>query len=73
MADTHDDRVVPWHSYKYAASLQWAQGCDRPTLIRIETEAGHGAGASVSKVVEEYADQWAFVSQALGHQPITMP
>ena len=73
MADTHDDRVVPWHSYKYAAALQAAQRCDRPTLIRIETRAGHGAGASVSKVVDEYADQWAFVGWALDHRPLDIP
>jgi len=56
----HDDRVVPGHSFKYAATLQQAQGCDRPTLIRIETKAGHGAGKPVSKQIEEAADIWAF-------------
>ncbi len=69
-ADASDDRVVAWHSYKYAAALQAAQsdvlGCDRPVLIRIETRAGHGAGASVSKLVDEYAAQWAFVAAATG-------
>jgi len=70
MADANDDRVVPWHSYKYAAALQDAQqqvpGCTRPVLIRIETRTGHGGGASTTKIVDEYADQWAFVTQALG-------
>ncbi len=69
-ADANDDRVVPWHSYKYAAALQAAQsreeGCATPVLIRIETRSGHGAGASLSKIVGEYADQWAFVAAATG-------
>jgi prolyl oligopeptidase len=65
IADANDDRVVPWHSYKYAAALQQAQACAKPVLIRIETRAGHGAGASTTKIVDEYADQWAFVAQAL--------
>jgi prolyl oligopeptidase len=66
LADANDDRVAPWHSYKYAAALQHAQGCDKPTLIRIETRSGHGFGASREKIVGEYADQWAFVAQATG-------
>jgi len=69
-ADANDDRVVPWHSYKYAAALQAAQqaapGCRRPALIRVETRSGHGAGASLSKTVNEYADQWAFVAASTG-------
>jgi prolyl oligopeptidase len=65
-ADANDDRVVPWHSYKYAAALQHAQGCANPVLIRIETRSGHGAGASLSKIINEYADQWAFVARVLG-------
>ncbi|MGI9473154.1 MAG: prolyl oligopeptidase family serine peptidase [Rubripirellula sp.] len=56
-----DDRVVPGHSFKFAAALQAAQGCDNPTLIRIETRAGHGAGTPVSKKIDEYADLWAFL------------
>jgi prolyl oligopeptidase len=56
-----DDRVVPGHSFKFAAALQAAQACDRPTLIRIETRAGHGAGTPVSKSIEEYADLWSFL------------
>src|SRR5207302_10879915 len=62
----HDDRVVPGHSFKYAATLQAAQGGDAPILIRIQTRAGHGAGKPTSKVLEELADQWAFVMQNLG-------
>ncbi len=63
-ADT-DDRVVPGHSFKYAAALQAAQGGDAPVLIRIETRAGHGAGVPTDKVIEEYADRWAFLVEAL--------
>ncbi len=57
----HDDRVVPAHSFKFAATLQAAQGCDTPTLIRIETNAGHGAGKPISKVIDEQADIWSFM------------
>ncbi len=60
-----DDRVVPGHSFKFAAALQAAQGCDNPTLIRIETRAGHGAGTPVSKRIDEYADLWAFLLENL--------
>ena len=61
-----DDRVVPWHSYKFAAALQAAQGCANPVLIRIETRAGHGAGTPVWMQIEDFADQWAFAAKALG-------
>jgi prolyl oligopeptidase len=63
-----DDRVVPAHSFKYAAALQEAQSCDNPILIRIETMAGHGAGKPVSKTIEEAADMWSFVLYNLGVQ-----
>ena len=63
-----DDRVVPGHSFKFAAALQAAQGCDNPTLIRIETRAGHGAGTPVSKRIDEYADLWAFLIDNLNEQ-----
>ena len=63
-ADT-DDRVVPGHSFKYAAAIQKAQGGDAPVLIRIETRAGHGAGVPTDKVIEEYADRWAFLVRNL--------
>ncbi len=62
----HDDRVVPAHSFKYAARLQAAQGCANPVLIRIETRAGHGAGKPVTKRIEEAADRLAFLVKALG-------
>ncbi len=64
-ADT-DDRVVPAHSFKFAAALQHAQAGDAPVLIRIETRAGHGAGTPVTKMIEETADQWAFLAENLG-------
>ena len=66
-ADT-DDRVVPGHSFKYAAALQAAQAADRPVLIRIETRAGHGAGKPTDMIIEEYADRWAFLLENLGMQ-----
>jgi prolyl oligopeptidase len=62
----HDDRVVPAHSFKFAATLQAAQSCDKPTLIRIETKAGHGAGKPTTKIIEETADGWAFLVKELG-------
>jgi len=62
----HDDRVVPAHSFKYAATLQEAQGGDAPVLIRIETKAGHGAGKPTSKQIEEIADIYGFLMKNLG-------
>jgi prolyl oligopeptidase len=62
----HDDRVVPAHSFKYAATLQEAQGGDAPVLIRIETKAGHGAGKPTAKVIEEQADIYGFLMKNLG-------
>lgn len=61
-----DDRVVPGHSFKYAAELQDSQGGEAPVLIRIQTRAGHGAGKPTQKVIEEYADMWAFLLANLG-------
>ncbi len=61
-----DDRVVPWHSYKFAAELQRVQSCPNPVLIRIETRAGHGAGKPVWMQIEDYADQFGFAANALG-------
>jgi prolyl oligopeptidase len=61
----HDDRVVPWHSYKFAAQLQADQSCDNPILLRVETRAGHGAGTPTWMQIEGYADQWAFLESAL--------
>jgi prolyl oligopeptidase len=65
----HDDRVVPGHSFKYAATLQRAQAGDAPILIRIETRAGHGAGKPTSMQIDEAADRWAFLVKALGFTP----
>jgi prolyl oligopeptidase len=64
-ADT-DDRVVPGHSFKFAARLQECQSGDAPVLIRIETRAGHGSGKPTAKQIEEIADQWAFLVKELG-------
>jgi prolyl oligopeptidase len=63
-ADT-DDRVVPGHSFKFAAALQHAHAGDAPVLIRIETRAGHGAGKPTAKLIDEVADQWAFLVKNL--------
>lgn len=67
-ADT-DDRVVPGHSFKFAARLQACQSGESPTLIRIDTRAGHGAGKPTDKMIEEVADQWAFLVKNLGMKP----
>ena len=61
----HDDRVVPSHSFKFAAAMQAAQAGPNPILIRIETKAGHGAGKPTSKQIEEIADRWGFLVHAL--------
>jgi prolyl oligopeptidase len=57
----HDDRVVPAHSFKFAATMQEKQKGDNPVIIRIETKAGHGAGMSTSQVISAEADKWAFM------------
>ena len=62
----HDDRVVPAHSFKFAAALQAAHQGDAPVLIRIETKAGHGAGKPTAKVIEEASDRWGFLVKVLG-------
>jgi len=69
----HDDRVAPWHSYKFAAALQAAQICSNPVLIRIETRAGHGAGKPVWMQVDDFADEWAFLARYLGVPPPATP
>jgi prolyl oligopeptidase len=61
-----DDRVVPAHSFKFAAALQHAQGGDAPVLLRIDRSAGHGAGKPVAKLLEERADVLAFEAHHLG-------
>jgi len=62
----HDDRVVPSHSYKFAAELQTKQGCGNPILIRIETRAGHGAGKSTEQIIDENSDKMAFALWEMG-------
>jgi len=62
----HDDRVVPAHSFKFAAKLQEYHSGDNPVLIRIETDAGHGAGKPISKIIEEQADIWSFTLHEMG-------
>ncbi|NRF40845.1 prolyl oligopeptidase family serine peptidase [Pedobacter foliorum] len=62
----HDDRVVPAHSFKFAATLQAMQGGDAPVLISIQTNAGHGAGKPTDKAIEEIADKWAFLFYNMG-------
>jgi prolyl oligopeptidase len=74
MTADHDDRVVPAHSFKFAATLQAAQSCDsNPVLIRIETKAGHGAGKPTSKSIDEATDKWAFLVKTLGVMPMEPP
>jgi prolyl oligopeptidase len=62
----HDDRVVPAHSFKYAATLQAANTGIAPKLIRIDTKAGHGGGKPITKVIEEQADIYSFIMYNLG-------
>ena len=66
----HDDRVVPAHSFKFAAELQEKQAGDAPVLIRIETNAGHGAGTPVSKTIEQYADIFGFTLYNMGYNSL---
>jgi prolyl oligopeptidase len=73
----HDDRVVPAHSFKYSARLQEYHGGPNPVLIRIDTDAGHGAGKPTNKLIEEAADVWSFVMKNLGmnfnNNPVAIP
>lgn len=69
----HDDRVVPAHSFKFAAALQAAQKGTNPVLIRIETNAGHGAGRSTRQIIEQEADMWAFLFYNMGITPKYKP
>ncbi|SEL17913.1 prolyl oligopeptidase Serine peptidase. MEROPS family S09A [Colwellia chukchiensis] len=66
----HDDRVVPAHSFKFAAELQAKQAGAKPTLIRIETDAGHGAGTPISKTIDQYADIYGFTLFNMGIKDI---
>jgi prolyl oligopeptidase len=65
----HDDRVVPGHTFKFVATLQAAQSCPNPILVRIETKAGHGAGKPTSKQIDEAADRFAFLVRELHMTP----
>ncbi len=67
----HDDRVVPAHSFKYAAALQAASTGDKAKLIRIDSKAGHGAGKPISKIIDEQADIYSFIFHNLGIEPVT--
>ena len=69
MTADHDDRVVPSHSFKFISTLQPAQQGDAPVLIRIQTQAGHGAGMPTSKIIEQQADKWSFFFQNVGTVP----
>ncbi|MBC8121374.1 MAG: S9 family peptidase [Gemmatimonadaceae bacterium] len=66
----HDDRVVPAHSFKFAAALQAAHTGPAPVLIRIETKAGHGAGKPTTKIIDEIADRWGFLVRVLDVDPV---
>jgi prolyl oligopeptidase len=69
----HDDRVVPAHSFKFAAELQSKQAGKNPTLIRIETDAGHGAGKPTSKTIEEQTDIYGFTLYNMGYKELPQP
>lgn len=62
----HDDRVFPAHSFKFGAQMQWAQAGENPILMNIENKAGHGGGKPVAKIIDVFADQWAFLVKHLG-------
>jgi prolyl oligopeptidase len=66
----HDDRVVPAHSFKFAATLQEKHSGSNPVLIRIETNAGHGAGTPISKTIEQYADIFGFTLYNMGYEEL---
>jgi prolyl oligopeptidase len=65
----HDDRVVPAHSFKFAATMQENQKGNNPVLIRIETKSGHGAGMSTKQKIEEVTDKWSFMFYQMGIRP----
>ena len=68
MTADHDDRVVPAHSFKFAAALQAAQQGNKPVIARIESKAGHGAGKSTAMQIEEWSDIFAFLLQAMSEE-----
>ena len=65
----HDDRVVPAHSFKFAAVLQEKHKGTNPVLIRVETKAGHGAGMSTQQIIDQQTDKWSFMFYNAGVQP----
>jgi len=69
MTGDHDDRVVPAHSFKFAATLQASNAGNAPSLIRIDTKAGHGAGKPIGKVIDAQTDMWSFIMYHLGMKP----
>ena len=69
MTGDHDDRVVPAHSFKFAATLQAVNNTNKPTLIRIDSKAGHGAGKPIGKLIDAQTDMWSFVMWNLGMKP----
>ncbi|MDR3651353.1 MAG: prolyl oligopeptidase family serine peptidase [Paludibacter sp.] len=69
MTGDHDDRVVPAHSFKFAATLQADNASKKPTLIRIDSKAGHGAGKPIGKIIDAQTDMWSFVMYNLGMKP----
>ena len=69
MTGDHDDRVVPAHSFKFAATLQADNAGKTPALIRIDSKAGHGAGKPIGKVIDAQTDMWSFVMYNLGMNP----
>ena len=69
----HDDRVVPAHSFKFAAELQDKQEGKNPVMIRIETQAGQGAGTPVSKTIDQYADIFSFTLFNMGIEELDAP
>ena len=66
----HDDRVVPAHSFKFAAAMQEKQKGGNPVIIRIETKAGHGAGKSTQQIIAEESDKWSFMFYNMGITPL---
>ncbi len=68
----HDDRVVPSHTFKFTSALQAAQGCDKPILVRVQTQGSHGY-LPTDKRIAELADQWAFAAGAMGMKPGIVP
>jgi prolyl oligopeptidase len=65
----HDDRVVPAHSFKFAATLQEKQACNNPVLIRIETRSGHGS-SNITKALDELTDEYSFMFKIMGVKPV---